>query len=370
MTALVPIMSEPNHVWESAKGIPFRSLWTLLVYAADLAIFQDRFDADLDDNPELPEVLGRFLVDVTERRLRRNLSRSYQYRRDDVAKVRGRIDWLETSTRLLLQRGLVACRYQEFSVDSPRNRLVLMALERIAGCVTHTRLRSDSKRLARTLSGLGVSSKIPIQQELRGDPIPSHQSDDVLVAAVARMVLDLVVPSESTGQTPSSRLARDEQLLWKIFEKGVAGFYRHRFHRKEGWTVFPQQLMAWQTADASESGLRFLPSMHPDLVLKHQSGRRIVLDTKFTSILTRNRFEREVFKSANLYQLYSYLQSQVGTDASADQAEGVLLYPSIDSDVDEYVEIQGHRIRFLTVNLASSSEAIFQRLSGLLNLQG
>lgn len=352
--------------WRSETGIPFRSLWTLLVYAADLATFRDRFDTDLDDNPELPEVLGRFLVEVTERRLRRNLSRSYRDCRDDVAKVRGRIDWFETSTRLLLQRGLVACRYQELSVDNPRNRLVLMALERIAACVAQTRLRSDSKRLARTLNLLGVRPVMPTSQELRGDPVPSHQSDDVLVAAVARLVIDLVLPSESAGHIRSSRLARDEQLLWRIFEKGVAGFYRQRFHRKDGWTVFPQRRMDWQTADVSQSGLRFLPNMHPDLTLEHRSGRRIVLDTKFTSILTKNRFGKDVFKSANLYQLYSYLRSQVGIHVNADQAEGVLLYPSIDCDVDEYVEIQGHRIRFLTVNLASSSDAIFQRLSNII----
>jgi 5-methylcytosine-specific restriction enzyme subunit McrC len=70
---------------------------------------------------------------------------------------------------------------------------------------------------------------------------------------------------------------------------------------------------------------------------------------------------------ANLYQIYAYLRSQAGRgDPLADGAEGVLLYPSLGRDLDETVTIQGHRIRFVTVNLAYKASRILERLRSLL----
>src|SRR4051812_19957646 len=101
--------------WHSQTGIPVRNLWMLLVYASDLARFLDPLDVQADGDAELPDLLARLLVAVVERRLRRSLSRGYQARRDVLSRVRGRIDWLETETGLLLRRGRVACRYEDLT---------------------------------------------------------------------------------------------------------------------------------------------------------------------------------------------------------------------------------------------------------------
>ena len=57
--------------------------------------------------------------------------------------------------------------------------------------------------------------------------------------------------------------------------------------------------------------------------------------------------------------MYAYLRSQVGRgDQFADGAEGLLLHPSIGASLDEALIIQGHRIRFMTVDLASDISTI------------
>jgi len=42
-----------------------------------------------------------------------------------------------------------------------------------------------------------------------------------------------------------------------------------------------------------------------------------------------------------------------------------MLHPAIDGDVDEVVRIQGHDIRFATVDLAKPTSEILVRLKGL-----
>jgi 5-methylcytosine-specific restriction enzyme subunit McrC len=49
--------------------------------------------------------------------------------------VRGCIDVLETFAGDLLSKGIVACRFEEFTFDTPRNRLVRVALDSLAARV-------------------------------------------------------------------------------------------------------------------------------------------------------------------------------------------------------------------------------------------
>jgi 5-methylcytosine-specific restriction enzyme subunit McrC len=67
-------------------------------------------------------------------------------------------------------------------------------------------------------------------------------------------------------------------------------------------------------------------------------------------------------RSGYVYQIYAYLRSQVGLgDPLADSASGLLLHPSV-GDVDQTAVIQGHSIRFATVDLAASAADVRAQL--------
>ncbi|KRR16000.1 restriction endonuclease [Bradyrhizobium jicamae] len=355
-------------MWRSEYGIPVRNLWVLLAYASDLAVFLDRVDVGLDDAAELPDVLARLLIEAVERRLQRNLSRGYESRQAIISRVRGRIDWLETLTGMQLERGRIACRFEEQTFDTPRNRYVRAALVAMAAGVRNKKVGSDCRRLAKRLHLLGVGTIRPTRRELSRDQIASHQSDDRLMVSVARIALDLVLPNEASGSVASSRLSRDEALLRSIFEKAVAGFYKHEFHGRDGWKVHPQSWMDWDVISSSTGAHALLPRMKPDLKLDKGIERRIVMDTKFTNVLTPRMHGGDSFKSEHIYQLYAYLRSQADrkTDPLSRIAEGILLYPSVDRDLDEFVIVQGQKIRFATVDLMQPATALLNRLRSLL----
>ena len=100
-----------------------------------------------------------------------------------------------------------------------------------------------------------------------------------------------------------------------------------------------------------------MPVMKTDATLDDPaSGRRVVIEAKFTDALV-DRGVKTTIATGYLYQLYAYLASQTGPgDDTLDAAEGVLLFvKTVDRDVfDGEVTIQGHRIRFLSVDLAGS----------------
>jgi len=356
-----------DQLWRSQAGIPIRNLWLLLVYASGLAEFESQCDAGTDDDIELADILGRLLARLVERRLRTNLSRGYQQREAVIPRVRGRVDWLQTLSRQHLQRGRLACRFEELSFDTPRNRLVRCALIAVAGRVRDRAVAADCRRLGDDLGRLGIAASRPTRQEMSADTIGSHQSEDRFMISTARLVFEMLLPNETSGDMKLSRLRRDEIILRKIFEKAVAGIYRHHLRRSDGWSVRVQgqNYQSWQLEPGGPADATLLPGMVPDIVLDRRQDRRIVIDTKFTGILTKGIADKERLKSANIYQIYAYLHSQRGRGPLCDKAEGVLLYPAIDRDVDETFNIQGHRIRFVTVDLALKPSEILGRLRSI-----
>ena len=125
--------------------------------------------------------------------------------------------------------------------------------------------------------------------------------------------------------------------------------------------------LTWPTTAGTVGIGRILPGMRTDIVLDTKvAHRRIVIDTKFNAIVTNGWYREVSLRSGYLYQMYAYLRSQEGTgDGYSDDAEGVLLHPSVGSKFDESVVIQGHKIRFMTVDLTASASDIRAELLGV-----
>ncbi len=349
--------------WRSQAGIPVRNLWLLLAYASGLARFLDPVGTQVDEDAELPDVLGRVLVAAVERRLRRGLSRGYELKWATPNRVRGRIDWLSTETAQLLSKGKIACRYDDLTHDTPRNRLIVAALLAASKTVKSRQVARQCLGHARMLIDVGVTPVRPSRFEMSRERFGRNDEHDEVVVRTAELILDMKLPSENDGDYRISRLDHDEILLRQIFEKAVAGFYSLELHGRDGWKVGKQSIIDWHGTDATDGLRAILPTMHLDVVLEKTASRRIIMDTKFTGIIKPRRYDGQGLKSAHIYQIYSYIRSQAGYDDTlANEAEGILLHPAIDQTLDEAITIQGHRIRFVTVDLAAEASVLRERL--------
>jgi 5-methylcytosine-specific restriction enzyme subunit McrC len=156
---------------------------------------------------------------------------------------------------------------------------------------------------------------------------------------------------------------RTPPRVWHLYEKGVAGFYKFHLGRND-WHVNAGQKIKWQVDAKTTLIDEILPSMVMDIVLENSNpDQRIVIDTKFTSILEKGWHRDKTLHSGHIFQLYSYLRSQERDDDPRSQnADGILLYPSINLMADETVIIQGHMIRFATIDLTESALEIRAQL--------
>lgn len=335
--------------------IPIRNLWLLMLYASDMFRMRGTDLVGREAMPdELPDLVAKILARAVEKRQRRNLSRAYERRRAVLDRVRGRIDVLPTERRQLLKRGKVACRFEELTIDTPRNRYVRGALNQIAGLVREQDLAYRCRKLARELLSLGVRGDVPTRYQMSSDRFGRHDANDRFMVAAAKLAFDLALLNESAGGSRLPVPHREADWLRKLFERAVGGFYKVAL-APMGWQVNPGTWLYWPVQGKTPRADAILPQMKTDITLQHRSSaRKIVVDTKFTPILERGHYREETLKSGYLYQIYAYLRSQV--DDEATPAEGLLLHPSVSGRLDEAVRIQGHIIRFVTVNLADGPE--------------
>ena len=282
------------------------------------------------------------------------MSFAYQSRDAVLSRLRGRVDLLRTERGQLLRRGKIACRFDELTIDTPRNRFVRAALTRIANVVSRPDLARRCRTLATTMGRMGVGSRPLHHDDLSISSFGRLDADDRQMVAAARLAFNLALPNESDG---ASHLARPytERQWWELFEKAVAGFYSFVL-KSCGWRVRPQSIKRWRLSAGNDT---ILPVMKPDIILDNlKENRRVVLDTKFKPIIHDGRVN-----SADLYQIYAYIRSQEGhDDPLSSSASGVLLHPVINDRFDESVIIQGHEIRFTTVDLTAQATEIRNQL--------
>src|SRR5271166_4282457 len=279
-------------------SIPVCNIWLLFLYACDLAQFYGRYDVAVEEAPDFPSLVARLLCFAVDRRLRRNLSRGYRQRAAILARVRGRIDILNTYADDLLSKGVIACHFDEFTVDTPRNRLVRAALDGLVNRVDNSVLAHECGRLAGDLGRLGVCGLKPSRSALSADRIARHDIDDRLMVSLARLAFDVVIPTEDSGGHAVARVEKDVKLVRQLFEKAIGNFYAAEL-RALGWTVRQGKRLEWQKETASPGIDAILPGMTMDIILEDSlQARRLIIDTKFTSVFGASPHRAAVLKRA------------------------------------------------------------------------
>lgn len=349
----------------AVSRIPLRNIWLLLLYASSLFRHHGRSMVAAENNPEeIPALVARILLHEVEQRLLRQLSMGYQTRRATLNRVRGRIDVLRTTSRQMLERAQVACLFQEMTLDTPRNRYVRSALEHLVPLLSDGKLAAQCRAMAVNLRRRGIEGAMPSKGELPSiTRFGRHDAADKAMVDAAQLAFELWLPTQTAGQKLLPTPSDDPYWMRKLFEKSMAGFYHVHLPKKD-WTVAAGKELKWRLTSHSAGSESIFPTMNSDIILEHrQPAQRIIIDTKFNNILIKGWYRDQSLRSGYIYQMYTYLRTQENrTDQLSLRSAGLLLHPAVDVMLSEFVEVQGHKIHFATVDLAADAVTMTQQL--------
>ena len=331
----------PNRpIFFTEHGIPIRNLWHMLLYAWNEPITNQLDMAEIENAPTLDALFARVLIQSIQQRMRIGLGRGYVDEGKRLRAVRGRISFPKSLKQQTFQHGEAECDFQQYSIDEPRNRIIRSTLARLVqdgefgpDHADAEALRHRLRWLVRNLDGVEFIELSP--DLIRRQLAAQNDHDYRMMLAVCELLLMRQMPLESDEQQHLPHMDREGLLLHRVYERFVANFYR--MHLK-GWNVSAQKRLDWHADSRNEH----LPAMIPDLVLqKKATAQFIVLDTKFTArSLVDNHWDKPVYDSSHLYQLYAYLRSQEHISERHRGAVGILLYPAVDTHLSEKVELQ------------------------------
>ncbi|MBN1634779.1 MAG: hypothetical protein JW917_11490 [Ignavibacteria bacterium] len=123
--------------------------------------------------------------------------------------------------------------------------------------------------------------------------------------------------------------------------------------------------ISWDLIPENESDKEFLPQMITDISIE-TPYKKIIIDTKYYREALTGRYDSEKFHSSNMYQIYSYLSNLESRGGKNANCEGILLYPTVDKELNMSFRHKNHKIMFKTVNLSQDWRMIEDRLKSII----
>lgn len=263
---------------------PIRSLLWVMAEAYDL-VRLDPYLVGYGTDADLSELFADIYLRHVERVIRQGLKRNYIEQENELVAVRGRIEWPQTIDRHLRGKPRVFCRYEDFTLDGPENRLLLAAIRAIEGNRSLSVVRRNlAHRVAEEF--VGVRDDMPTLMGFppaARDRLNQHYHPSLELAA---LILQGTGMSLQCGAADGAGFLLDMNSL---FERFVSSKLT-KFLVGRGTRVSSQRSSSFDRAGYA--------TIRPDLLIRDESGRRLVADAKYKV--------GENVDSADLYQMFSY----------------------------------------------------------------
>ena len=342
------VIKATSHVGTFAAGntqivvkpkVKYSELLELVVYSTGSMRFGLR-QFDYQSNQSLLGGAAAIFARLAEQTFVSGVDRDYVTRRENLIAMRGRLD----IAQLLGRGGLgtpLPCRYEEQTMDTPRNRIVFQAALTAAKHASSTpALHHRLMSIVRTLDEVSAFSRADFGFVGSHSRLNSHYAPLIVLAK-------LIIDGSSIRARPGAVSASSFTInMNQVFEDLVSvGLQRHLGHR---WIVTKQHKTKLDEAN------RFM--IEPDVVISDSRRTpRYVVDAKYK--VSDNARARV----ADLYQLHAY-------STVLDLPEGLLVYATADADPpmrEVIVRHSGKILRSTPLNLTGGVDTIDRGLRSL-----
>lgn len=296
----------------SSPKVPVRSLFYMLAVALDYTGFRPE-TAKIDRLEHLLEFVANHFAGLVEDRINAGLYRTYVSREENLAVVRGRIDFTNHVRQNYVLRQRTYCRFEELTWDVPENQVIRQVIRLLSGWDFSPDLHNRLGQLDATLHEVSASllSAADISRftyrRLNEDYRPIHQ--------LCQLFLQGASLSELFGEFNYRTFLLDMNSLFEAFVSRVL-----KALEPDDLTLQPQ----YRTYLDYERNVRIVP----DLVIQSGDATVLVADCKY------KRVAEDEYRNHDLYQVISYCIS-LGT------MNGLLIYPKhLTEDVSGTVRVR------------------------------
>lgn len=341
--------------------IPIENIYFLLCYAWNKLDEKERINVSLDDKTELLDLFAKVLINATKMLIKRGIDKNYVDHTEELAGVKGKVQISQTLKSNLLFKQRTICNFDDFSPNIILNQILVSTIYRLIRTKDlDKQLKNELVSLQRMLSGIDqIEITYPLFKQVR---LSRNNHFYGFVMNVCQIIYECTFPSEEQGKYKFSDFTRDDSKMNQLFEAFIRNFYR--LEQKRYKTV-KKETIKWQFDNTDNESYQYLPQMETDITLENEVDK-IIIDAKFYRETMTLNYDKEKIKSANLYQLFSYLLNQQDSSLKTQNATGILLYPTIETPYNLNFKYNQHKIQIRTINLNSNWRNISLRLKEII----
>jgi len=335
--------------------IPIENIYYLLCYAWDKLDEKDLVKVAVDDRTELLDLFTKILINGTRIVLKRGIEKSYVGETLEIAGVKGKLELSSTLKSGLFLKQRTICSIDEFSGDILSNQILLTTLHRL---IRTRNIDSSFKKQIKSLIWMLPGIRIIELNNRVFSQVRLHRNNRfyAFLIKVCHIIYQNSLPTENPGEWLFKDFLRDKHQMNRLFEAFLFNFYKKEF---SAW-IIRKEYINWQFKTPVELHRESLPCMKTDITIENKQGK-LIIDAKYYQETLKSNYNKEKIHSANLYQLFSYLLNQRNSP-SAYQTRGILIYPTIENEVDLEYWYDQHQIQIKTVNLNMNWKQIEDRL--------
>lgn len=344
--------------------IPIKNIFFLLSYAWDKLEEANQMEINSSDYNDAINLLTRVLVTGCRHIQKRGLDKSYINVTEEYSGVKGKINFEASLNKNLFGQGKSICSFDYFSSNIIHNQILKSVLRLL------TRIKDIDKRLLNEVWTCFYRFYEVDEIDLRlshFSQVRIHRNNyeyDFLLK-VSKLILENSVLNEEEGKYHFKDFTRNEKAMAALFESFVRNFYL----KEQSEFKVRREDIYWNAEAINNSNLMLLPKMQTDITLE-SGNHKIIIDTKYyKQTLAFNYSDK--FHSNNLYQMYSYLTNleKNMNNTNNYNCEGILLYPTVQREINESYKIGNHIVRIITIDLSQDWKVIHKKLLDILHYQ-
>ncbi len=344
----------------SENGIYIKNIYHMLSYAFRALKRTTYEEIEAEPFENLFELLSVILAKGVARHLKQGLYRTYEAKIEDIALVRGRIDFQGTIINKMRQSQRLCCQYDELSTNNLYNQIIKTTM---ALLVREPSVREEYRApLKKAL--LFLSEVDTIQpKSIVWNRLQYHRSNEnyrMLLNICYFILNDLLLTTEEGKYKLMGFL--DDQSMARLFEKFVLHYYQRHY---PAYGAGASEIK-WDVENGEDV---FLPAMQTDVTLRDKThNRTLIIDTKFygKSMQYNALYDNRTYHSGNLYQIYTYVKNESARNAGI--VSGMLLYAKTQESItpDSDLLIGENRISVKTLDLNVPFANIAKQLDGFI----
>lgn len=322
--------------------IRIQNIYYMLAYAFQVLDEQGYRNVAIEDFDNTAELCAAILAHGISTQIKRGLGKEYIPRTEALSSLRGKIDITESIKTQALQRNLLVCSYDEFSVNSHMNRIIKSTvLLLLRADITKVR----KKKLRKLLVFFDDVDAIDLHSVNWNMQYNRNNQNYRILISICYLVFKGLLQTQSDGTTKLMDFL-DEQRMHRLYEKFILEYYRREYPQISA----NASQIPWKLDDGMSA---MLPVMQSDIMLTH-GEKTLIIDAKYYSHTTQIQYDKHTLHSGNMYQIFTYVKNKEAELADKPhEVSGMLLYARTDEEVypeNEY-RMSGNRIEVRTLNL-------------------